>query len=119
MNKDFNIKTFCVKYENNLSFTEKIILESFKMKLYYYVIDDILYLLGSNKSVRNNLLSILNSAVLYLHNTYSINIFDIYVYDIYTSDNFKYNKFHNQSIKVSSNLNIKLAYPSQIHIKNI
>ena len=53
---NFNIKTFNVKCDNELSSLAKVILKSFKFKLYYYIVDDLLYLLKSNPEERDYLL---------------------------------------------------------------
>lgn len=110
---NFHIKTFKVKYENNLSPLAKIILKSFRFKFYYYVIDDLLYFLKSNPEERNNLLKILHSTVIYLQNNLFINFFDIYVYDININEVSKINRFVNQQskqVKTFNYITIKLAY---------
>lgn len=109
----FNIKTFNIKCDKNLSPLAKIIIKSFKFKLYYYVIDDLLYLLKSNPNERDYLLQTLHSTVLFLQNSLYINYFDIYVYDISIDEVSKFNRFINQKVEkfqVSNNLTIKLAY---------
>ena len=65
---NFHIKTFNVKCDTKLSPIAKTILQSFKYKLYYYVIDDLFYLLKSNPEERDYLLQILNSSAIFLHN---------------------------------------------------
>ena len=62
---NFHIKTFSVKCDNKLSPLAKTIFQSFKYKLYYYVIDDLLYLLKSKPDERDYLLQILNSSVIF------------------------------------------------------
>ena len=110
---NFHIKTFNVKCDNKLSPLAKTILQSFKFKLYYYVIDDLLYLLKSNIDERDYLLQILNSSAIFLHNNLYVNFFDIYIYDITINEISKCNRFVNdtsESFKVSNSLTIKLAY---------
>jgi hypothetical protein len=63
----FYIKTFNVEYKDNLSSLAKIVIQSLKMKLYYYAIDDILYILKPNEKEINKLLNILNSTVIFLY----------------------------------------------------
>ena len=110
---NYHIKTFNVKCENQLSPLAKTILQSFKFKLYYYVIDDLLYLLKSNLDERDYLLQILNSSVIFLQNNLYVNFFDIYIYDITINEVSKFNRFVNEqsnSFKVSNIITIKLAY---------
>ena len=110
---NFHIKTFSVKCNNQLSSLAVVILESFKFKLYYYAIDDILYLLRSNITERDYLLHILNSSVIFLQNNLYVNFFDIYVYDISVNQISRLNRFvDNQSepFKASNIITIKLAY---------
>ena len=110
---NYHIKTFNVKCENQLSPLAKTILQSFKFKLYYYVIDDLLYLLKSNLDERDYLLQILNSSVIFLQNNLYVNFFDIYIYDITINEVSEFNRFVNKqsnSFKVSNTITIKLAY---------
>ena len=110
---NFYIKTFNVKCDNKLSPLAKTILQSFKFKLYYYVIDDLLYLLKSNPEECDYLLQLLNSSVIFLQNNLYVNFFDIYIYDITINEVSKFNRFVNEqskSFKVSNNITVKLAY---------
>ena len=109
----FNIRTFNIKCDKNISPLAKIITKSFKFKLYYYVIDDLLYLLKSNPDERDYLLQLLNSSVIFLQNNLYVNFFDIYIYDITINEVSKFNRFVNEqskSFKVSNTLTVKLAY---------
>ena len=109
----FNIRTFNIKCDKNLSPLAKIIIKSFKFKLYYYVIDDLLYLLKSKPDERDYLLRTLHSTVIFLQNSLYINYFDIYVYDISINTVSKFNRFINQKsddFQVSNTITIKLAY---------
>ena len=102
-----------IKCDKNLSPLAKIIIKSFKFKLYYYVIDDLLYLLKSNPDERDYLLQTLHSTVIFLQNSLYINYFDIYVYDISISEVSNFNRFINQKseqFQISNNITIKLAY---------
>lgn len=110
---NFHIKTFNVKCDNKLSLFTITVLQSFKFKLYYYVIDDILYLLKSNIIERDYLLHILNSSVIFLQNNLYVNFFDIYIYDISVNEISKLNRFvdnQSESFKTSNTITIKLAY---------
>tara|TARA_B110000908_G_C9866331_1_gene276348 strand:+ start:41 stop:436 length:396 start_codon:yes stop_codon:yes gene_type:complete len=110
---NFNIKTFNVKCDNELSSLAKVILKSFKFKLYYYIVDDLLYLLKSNPQERDYLLQMLHSSVIFLQNNLYVNFFDIYIYDISINEVSNFNRFVNEqseSFKVSNTITIKLAY---------
>jgi len=110
---NYHIKTFSVKCDSKLSPLAKTILQSFNFKLYYYVIDDLLYLLKSNLDERDYLLQILNSSVIFLQNNLYVNFFDIYIYDITINEVSKFNRFvskQSNSFKVSNIITIKLAY---------
>ena len=109
----FNIKTFNIKYEKKLSPLAKTIIQSLKFKLYYYVVEDLLYLLKSNQKEANQLLQILHSTVIYLQNNLYVNFFDIYVYEVSISEKSNSNKFVKNSTDYFDSLNyltIKLAY---------
>ena len=113
MDPNFHIKTFNVKCDKKLSSLAITILQSFKFKLYYYVMDDLLYLLKSNLDERDYLLQILNSSVIFLQNNLYVNFFDIYIYDITINEISKFNRFVNEQselFKVSNTITIKLAY---------
>ena len=113
MDPNFHIKTFNVKCDKKLSSLAITILQSFKFKLYYYVMDDLLYLLKSNLDERDYLLQILNSSVIFLQNNLYVNFFDIYIYDITINEVSKFNRFVNEqsnSFKVSNIITVKLAY---------
>ena len=109
----FNIKTFNIRYEKKLSPLAKTIIQSLKFKLYYYVVEDLLYLLKSNQKEANQLLQILHSTVIYLQNNLYVNFFDIYVYEVHISEKSNSNKFVKNSTDYFESLNyltIKLAY---------
>ena len=116
LDSNFQVKTFSVRYDKKLSKRAKIVLQSFKLKFYYYVIDDILYFLKSNPNECNYLLQILNSTALFLQNNFGVNFFDIYIYDIQINEISKANRFtydENEPVKISNNIIIKLAYQVQ------
>lgn len=109
----FNIKTFNIRYEKKLSPLAKTIIQSLKFKLYYYVVEDLLYLLKSNQKEANQLLQILHSTVIYLQNNLYVIFFDIYVYEVNISEKSNSNKFVKNSTDYFESLNyltIKLAY---------
>jgi hypothetical protein len=116
LDSKFQVKTFSVKYNKELSKRAKIVLQSFKLKFYYYVIDDILYFLKSDSNECNCLLEILNSTAIFLQNNLSVNFFDIYVYDIQINEISKTNRFtrgEQETVKISNTITIKLAYQVQ------
>lgn len=109
----FQVKTFTIKYNKKLSKRAKAILQSFRLKVYYYVIDDILYLLKSDPDESEYLIQIFNSTAIFLQNNFGVNFFDIYIYDIQVNNIPKFNRFtnyQNESLKISNNIIIKLAY---------
>ena len=111
--KSFHIKTFNVKSEKKLSPLAKLILQNVQFKHFYYVRDDISYLLKSNPSERDFLLQALYSIVISLQNNLSINFFDMWIYEIYISKVSKPNKFlkeSNQNKEFDEYITIKLAY---------
>jgi len=113
-------KTFHIKYEKKLSSIAKFALNSFRNKYLYYAIDDILYLFKSNPIERENILAILYSPVLSLHNNLSINFFDIWIHEIYINEISKVNKFlahDSQNIEQFSYITIKLFYKTRIPVK--
>lgn len=122
MSTEFYIKTFNVKYENDLSPLAKIIIKSFKMKLYYYAVDDLLYILKSNKSEVDSLLNVLNSTVIFLQNNFNVDYFDVYIYEFTINKVSKFNKLINTKsnhLSTSKYLTIKLAYKFKHNIKNL
>jgi hypothetical protein len=93
------LKTFQIQCKIPLSLTARNILTSFTNKYIYYAIDDILYLLDSNEIERDNLLAILYSSMLSLHNDFSINFFDIKIDSVYFNDNYQKNRFLKYGLK--------------------
>ena len=111
--KSFQIKTFNVKSEKKLSPLAKLILQSVQFKHFYYVRDDISYLLKSNPVERDFLLQALYSIVISLQNNLSINFFDMWVYEIYINTVSNHNKFmyeKYQNLEPGEYITIKLAY---------
>ena len=113
-------KTFQIKYDKPLSTVAKFLLNSFQNKYLYYVIDDILYLLNSNQSERDNLLALIYSPILSLQNNFSINFFDIWIQEIYINDVVKTNKFLSsvsQNFEPFNYITIKLLYRTKVPVK--
>ena len=119
---EITFKTFQIKYEKKLSSVAKLLLNNFQNKYLYYAIDDILYLLNSNKIERDNLLAILYSSMLSLHNDFSINFFDIWIDSVYLNDSCETNRFLENKSQDSNQNNIthitlKLHYFTRTPIK--
>src|SRR5210317_2094142 len=115
--KYFHIKTFSVKSEKIISPLAKSILQSVQFKHFYYVRDDIYYLLKSNSIERDFLLQALYSTVIALQNNLSTNFFDIWIYEIYINKVSTHNKFmdrNSQNLEPGEYITIKLAYGSSI-----
>ena len=113
-------KIFHIQYEKKLSLEAKFILNSFKNKYLYYAIDDILYLFHSNTIEQENLLAILYSPVLSLHNNMSINFFDIWIQEIYIHEVPQVNRFLKQNGEVLKTLHyitLKLIYKPKRTLK--
>lgn len=116
------LKTFQIQYNFPLSLTARTILTSFTNKYIYYAIDDILYLLNSNKIERDNLLAILYSSMLSLHNDFSINFFDIWIDSVYLNNNYQLNRFLNDKLdylnqSAGTTITLKLHYLTRTPIK--
>lgn len=113
-------KTFYIKYDNELSLINKIMLNNFQSKYFYHAIDDIMHSLESRPIERDNLLAIIYSPILYLQNNFSIDFFDIWVDEVYINQESKVNKF---LAKDSSNfepfnyITIKLLYTTKLPVK--
>lgn len=113
VDQKFNIKTFNIKYDNKISAAVKTVLQSFKFKLYYYVIDDLLYLLKSNIQERDHFLQILHSSAIFLHNNLYVNFFDMYIYEIVINEVKILNRFVDPistKDQISNYITIKFAY---------
>lgn len=110
---NFNIKTFTVKYDNKISIPAITVLQSFKFKLYHYVIDDLLYLLKFNIQERDYFLQIFHSSAIFLHNNLYVNFFDMYIYEIGINEVKNLNRFvdpQSDKYHISTYLTIKFAY---------
>lgn len=113
-------KTFQIKYDKKLSATAKFILNSFQNKYIYYAMDDILYLFNLNAVERNNLLAILYSPVLSLHNNFSVNFFDIWIREVYIEEISKINKFLTNKSQTSEQftyITIQFFYKTKVPVK--
>ena len=109
----FQLKTFTIKCNRRISKRAKILLQSIKLKVFHYVIDDIVYFLKSDKHESKYLIQILNSTVIFLQNNFCVSFFDVYIYDIQINTASKFNRLitsQKQSFETSNNLIIKLAY---------
>jgi hypothetical protein len=116
----FDSERFEISYKKNLSSKAKFILNTFQKKYIYYAIDDILYLLKSNPSERNNLLGIIYSPIISLQNNFSVNFFDIWIDVIYIQEIIKKNRFLNNKTKTLKNdhlITITLFYKIRTPVK--
>ena len=107
---NFQIQTFSIDYNRKISISGKKILQSFKFKPYYYVIDDILYLLKFNPNECEYLLQILHSTVISLQNNFNVNYFDIYVYEIQIAEQITNIDKQNKLFRNLNRIIIRLAY---------
>ena len=113
-------KTFQIKYQNKLSVTSKLILNSFQNKYIYYAIDDILYTLKGSPFERDNLLAVLYSPILSLQNNFSVNFFDIWIRQVYIEEVSNPNKFLKGNFETSNqitNITIQFFYKTRIPVK--
>lgn len=118
------LKTFklCYRKQIPLSVISRNLLNSFRNKYIYYAIDDILYLLSSNPMERDELLRILYSSMLSLHNEFTINFFDIWIDSVYLNETFQTNRFcTDQNEKLNqiqtTTITLKLHYFKRSPIK--
>jgi len=113
-------KTFYIKYDQELSVVNKMMLNNFQNKYFYHVIDDIIYSLKSKPIQRDTLLAIIYSPVLYLQNNFSIDFFDIWIDEIYIHQTSKTNKFLEKNIsnlEPFSYITIKFLYTTKLPVK--
>ena len=109
----FQLKTFTIKCNRRISKRAKILLQSIKLKVFHYVIDDIVYFLKSDKHESEYLIQILNSTVIFLQNNFCVSFFDVYIYDIQINTASRFNRLitnQKESFETSTYLIIKLAY---------
>ena len=113
-------KTVHLKYENELSPVDKIMLTNFQNKYFYHVIDDIIYSFKSAPVERDNLLSIIYGPVIYLQNNFYVDFFDIWVGEIYINQEPKVNKFLARditNIQPFNHITINFLYTTKRPIK--
>lgn len=113
-------KTFYIKYDHKLSLTGKFLLNSFPKKYIYYAIDDILYSCSLSQIEKNNLLALLYSPILSLHNNFSVNFFEIWIHEVYIDEKTKANKFIKNSFDLEEEftyLTIKFFYKTKTPVK--
>ena len=113
-------KTFYIKYDQELPVVNKIMLNNFQNKYLYHAIDDIMYSLKSKPILRDNLLAIIYSPVLYLQNNFFIDFFDIWIDEIYIHQESKVNKFLAKNIpnlEPFSYITIKFLYTTKLPVK--
>ena len=112
---EINSKIFQIRYPKSLSPTARFLLNSFQNKYIYYAIDDILYSLKSNPVERDNLLEILYSPILSLHNNFSVNFFDIWIGEILIDEISKSNRFLRKGkVKKFNSIRMKFFYKTKV-----
>jgi hypothetical protein len=117
---DLKSKTFYLKYDQDLSKLDKMMVNNFQNKYLYHAIDDILYSFKSEPRVQDKLLSILYSPVLYLQNNFSIDFFDIWIDEVYIQQPLKVNKFlakNTPNLEPFSYITIKFLYTTKLPVK--
>ncbi len=117
---EISSKTFHIKYDKQLSLTAKFIFNSFQNKYIYYAIDEILYMFNLNSTEQENLLSILYSPILSLHNNFSVNFFDIWIREVYIEESPKSNRFsknNSQTANQFTYITIKFFYKTRVPLK--
>jgi hypothetical protein len=118
--KEISSKTFQIKYPNKLSLTAKFILNSFQNKYIYYAIDDILYTFKDSPKERDQLLELLYSPILFLHNNFSVNFLEIWIRQVYLDEISHTNKFLKTNSKGShqfTSITIQFFYKMKVPIK--
>jgi hypothetical protein len=113
-------KNFQIKSEKPLTIKAKLLLNSFKNKYIYYAIDDIKTILYSNPSEQDNLLTVLYSSMLSLHNNLYINFFDIWIDEIYIHETNKNNRFlknDSKNLQPLTQITLKLFYKTRLPFK--
>ena len=76
----------------------------------------------SNPIERENLLTLLYSPVLWLHNNLCINFFDIWIHEIYINETSKVNKFLDneyQNLDQFTYITIKFLYKTRVPVKKL
>jgi len=107
---EVSAKTFQILYDDALSLEMKLILNSFQRKYLYYAIDDILDKLELNLKERSNLLAVLSSPALSLHNSSSVDFFDIWIHELYIDKLLKANRFLTSKSGSSYQITITILY---------
>ena len=114
-------KSFQIRYDKKLSVIAKRLLNSFQRKYLYYVIDDILYSLKAHPTEQDDLLTVVFSPILSLHNNLCVNFFDIWIHEIYINETSKFNKFlknnEYQNLEQSTYITIKFLYKMRVPVK--
>ena len=114
------VKMFQIQYKYKLSSKAQLVLNTFDNKYIYYAIDDILYSFDSSSTEKDNLLKLLYSTVLALHNNLSINFFDIWIQKVSIKEVPKINKFLQKNVNSSLSstyITFQLFYKPKMSIK--
>lgn len=107
---EVSAKTFQIIYDASLSLEMKLLLNSFQQKYLYYAIDDILQKFQLSSKNRNNLLAVLYSPSISLHNSSSVDFFDIWIHELYVDQLLKVNRFLTSKSVDSYQITITILY---------
>lgn len=104
------MQVFHIPWNAELSWVGKLTLNGFQKKHLYYAVDDILYAPNMSLKERDDLLALLYSPALSLHNTCSINFFDIWIHELNLQKILKKNRFLKNKFPSSYQITIKVLY---------
>lgn len=104
------MQIFYIPWNLELSWAAKLTLNSFQKKHLYYAIDDILYAPNMALKERDDLLALLYSPAISLHNTLSVNFFDIWIHELHIKEISKANRFLKNKFRSSYQITIKVLY---------
>lgn len=107
------IKTFQILHKNVLSLETRLILNSFQKKYLYYAVDDILYAAHLDSTERDNLLALIYSPILSLHNSICVDFFDTWIHELYIDKILEPNRFLMDGSDSSYQITIKILYKTK------
>jgi len=107
---EVTMRTFHIPWTTELSWVAKLTLNSFQKKHLYHAMDDILYTPNIAVKERDDLLALLYSPALSLHNARSINFFDIWINELHIKKILKTNRFLDNEFQSSYQITMKVVY---------